>query len=146
MILFGAPFVPTLKPQINEALTMLKLKPGSTIIELGCGDGRVMVAAAQKDYKVIGYELNPILFTVCWLRTRKYKGQAKVVWGNFWTQKLPKTDAIFVFLLQPYMQKLNNKITQEYSGEKVKLVSFAFEIPNKVAKKTSKGLFLYTYN
>jgi 16S rRNA A1518/A1519 N6-dimethyltransferase RsmA/KsgA/DIM1 with predicted DNA glycosylase/AP lyase activity len=144
VVFFGAPFLPTLTPQVANALDMIDLEPGQTLLELGSGDGKVMIAAAERGLTVIGYELNPLLVVYSWLRTRKYKGRVKVVWGNFWRKKLPQTDGIFVFLLQPYMQKLDNKITQEYS-ETVKLVSFAFHIPDRKPARQQKGVYLYTY-
>lgn len=143
VVAFGAPFVPTLSPQIKAAVKLVDLKPGQTLLELGCGDGRVMLAAAEKGWKVIGYELNPLLVILCWLRTRKYRGQVKVVWGNFWKQDLPPADGIFVFLLNRYMERLDQKI--KASNQAVKLVSFAFEVPGKKIAKQADGVFLYQY-
>ena len=54
VILFGAPYLPTLSRQVTDTLDLLDFKKGSTLIELGCGDGKVMVAAAEKGIKVIG--------------------------------------------------------------------------------------------
>jgi hypothetical protein len=39
VLLFGAPYLPTLKPQVHAALELANLKPGQTLLELGCGDG-----------------------------------------------------------------------------------------------------------
>jgi hypothetical protein len=144
VVAFGAPYLPTLSPQVKTALDLIDLKPGQTLLELGSGDGRVLIAAAQRGLQVTGYELNPILAAFSWLRTRKYRRQVKVVWGNFWRKKLPPADGIFVFLLNAYMEKLDKKILAEQSGG-VKLVSFAFKVPNRTVKKEAKGVFLYLY-
>lgn len=144
VIAFGAPYLPTLSPQVGKALDLIDLSEGQTLLELGCGDGRVMVAAAERGWNVIGYELNPILALICWVRTRKYGGRAHVVWGNFWHKKLVHADGIFVFLLQPYMAKLDKKIIQETS-KPVKLVSFAFHIDQRRPEKERDGLYLYVY-
>jgi SAM-dependent methyltransferase len=116
VVLFGAPYLPTLKKQVDAAFDLLDLKPGQTLLELGCGDGRVLKAAAQRGLSAVGYELNPLLVCIAKLHTWRYRKQAKVVWGNFWTAKWPKTDAIFVFLLARYMKKLDTKIVQELHG------------------------------
>ena len=145
VLLFGAPYVPTLKPQIDEALKLAGLKPGQTLLELGCGDGRVVVAAAKQGLNVIGYELNPILAAIAWLRTRRYHRQVKIIWGDFWQKPWPSADAIFTFLLPKYMPKLNKKVMQS-SDRPVKLVSFAFQIPGKQPTRVSQGLYLYTYD
>lgn len=144
VVAFGAPFLPTLKPQVRSALDLLDLKPGQTLLELGSGDGRVLVAAAERGITAIGYELNPLLAIYSWLRTRRYNGKVRVVWGDFWNKKLPPTEGIFVFLLDPYMKKLDKKIVQEY-GKPVKLVSFAFKIPSRKITTEKNGLYLYQY-
>jgi hypothetical protein len=56
----------------------------------------------------------------------------------------PPADAIFVFLLPKYMKKLDKKVVQ-YSHKPVKLVSFAFEIPDKAPHKKMDGVFRYDY-
>jgi len=144
VIIFGAPYLPTLKPQIQTAFDLAQLKEGQTMLELGCGDGRVILAAARQGIKVIGYELNPILALVAWLRTRRYRKNVTIVWGNFWNKTWPETDVIFVFLLGKYMDKLNKKCVQ-YPYKPLKLVSFAFKIKGKRQAAESKGVILYEY-
>lgn len=144
VLLFGAPYLPTLSPQIATALELANLKPGDTLLELGSGDGRVLMAAAEQGLTVIGYELNPLLVLYSWLRTRRYGKRVRVVWGNFWRRPLPPAEAVFVFLLDRYMLKLDNKITQEFD-KPVKLISFAFKVPNRKPAEAQNGLFLYHY-
>lgn len=144
VLLFGAPYVPTLNPQVRAALELANVKPGQTLLELGCGDGKVLVAAAQVGIKAVGYELNPVLALVAWLRTRRFKGDVKVVWGDFWRKSWPEAEAIFVFLLDRYMEKLDKKIIQD-SRKPVALVSFAFKVPNREADAEKNGVYLYEY-
>ncbi len=144
VVLFGAPYLPTLKKQTETALDLLALRPGQTLLELGCGDGRVLKAAARRGLKSVGYELNPLLVIIARLNTLRYRKQVTIIWGNYWTQAWPPVDGIFVFLLNKYMLKLDNKITQAYQRP-VKLVSFAFKIPHKTVAQKKAGLYLYTY-
>jgi len=144
VVFFGAPYLPTLGKQIPVALGLVDLKPGETLLELGCGDGSVLIAAAQRGWKVVGYELNPLLVLVSWLRTRRYRRQVKIHWGNFWTAKWPDADGIFVFLLPKYMAKLDKKVMQS-ARRPVKLVSFAFTIPGKATVKERGSVYLYEY-
>lgn len=144
VLLRGAPYLPTLTKQVTTALDMVDLKPGQTLLELGCGDGKVLIAAAERGWNVVGYELNPLLAFVAWFRTRKYRKHVRVVCGDFWNQKWPPAEGIFVFLLDSFMPKLDTKITQ-YKHKPVKLVSFAFQIPDRKPAAEKDGLFLYTY-
>jgi len=121
VLLVGAPYLPTLSPQVQAALALANLRPGQTLLELGCGDGKVLLAAARQGIQVVGYELNPIMALVAWLRTRRYHNLVKVVWGDFWRHPWPEADAIFVFLLTRYMDRLDKKIMQS-KHRPVKLV------------------------
>jgi len=144
VLLRGAPYLPTMSKQIEAALDLAGLKPGQTLLELGCGDGKVLIAAARRGYNAVGYELNPLLAIIAWLRTRRYGSRVQVRCADFWLAKWPQANAIFVFLLDPFMEKLNTKIVQ-YNGKKVKLVSFAFKVPGKKAVAERDGVYLYQY-
>ncbi len=143
-VLFGAPFLPTLSSRTNDALELLDLKKGELLLELGSGDGRLQLAAAKKGIKSIGYELNPLLVMYSKVRLLRYRKLAVVRLTNYWKIDLPKAQGIYVFLLQPYMEKLDNKIAHQYNTP-VKLVSFAFIIPNKKPVREINGMRLYLY-
>lgn len=144
VVLFGAPYVPTLRPQKKQAFELLALKPGQTLLELGSGDGGVMVEAARRGYKVIGYELNPILYLIAWFRLLPYRRQAKLYCRNFWRVQLPEADGIFVFLLEKYMGKLDEKISRE-TVKPLTLVSYAFAVGHKKPYRQSEGMLAYKY-
>ena len=144
VLLFGAPYLPTLGKQAAIAMDMVDLKPGQTLLELGCGDGKILVAAARRGWKAVGYELNPLLVLVCLWRTRHYRKLVSVRWGNFWTQQWPPANGIFVFVMQRHMHKLDTKIAQN-ANKPLKLVSFAFTVPDKEAIKSQDGVYLYQY-
>lgn len=154
VLLFGAPYLPTLGKQVAIALELAELRPGQTLLELGCGDGKVLVAAARRGVRAVGYELNPLLVAVAWARTRRYRGLVSVRWGNFWQAKWPETDVIFVFGLQRIMNRLNTKIEQSLTQavnsatneRRVKLVSFAFKVPGRKAIASKGGVYLYEYH
>ena len=144
VVIRGAPYVPTLTRQADAALSLLDLKSGQTLLEVGSGDCRVLRAAAKKGLKVVGYELNPILVLISIIVTWKYRKRVTIIWGDYWNAKWPKTDGVYTFLLDKYMKKLDKKIVQEY-GKNVKLVSFAFKIPGRKVASEKNGLFLYNY-
>lgn len=144
VLLFGAPYLPTMSKQVTIAMDLAAVGKGTRLLELGCGDGKVLLAAAARGAVVTGYELNPILWCIAWLRTRKYGKQVRVVLGDFWRVQWPATDVIFVFLLPKYMPKLDTKIAQQ-PARPVKLVSFAFTIPDHQPTAEQEGVRLYEY-
>ncbi|MEO6760822.1 MAG: hypothetical protein ABI220_00380 [Candidatus Saccharimonadales bacterium] len=142
VLLFGAPYLPTLSKQAETALDLLDLRPHQTLLELGSGDGKVLVVAARRGLNVVGIELNPLLVIVSWLRTRRYHKQVRVIWGNFWRVDWPKVDGVYVFLLDRFMGRLDSRLNRL---KPIKLVSFAFQIPGRKPKIQKDGLFLYDY-
>ena len=143
-LLFGAPYLPTLKNSTNDALDLLDLKPGELLLELGSGDGRLLRAAAKRGIRSIGYELNPLLVVYSKIVLWRYRKLATVKLANYWQVPLPKAQGIYVFLLQKYMQKLHTKIINDQLTP-VKIVSNAFTIPNKKPVHINKGMHLYLY-
>lgn len=142
--IFGAPYLPTLNKQVGVALDLANLKQGETLLELGCGDGKVLVAAAKRGLKVVGYELNPLLALLSYLRTIKYRKNVKVIWGDYWKKEWPKADAVFVFLIPRFMKKLD-KYLISYKHKPIKLVTFAFKVPGKKITEKKAGIFYYVY-
>jgi hypothetical protein len=49
-----APFVPTPELVVVKMLEAAELKPGETLYDLGCGDGRILFVAAQKFANAVG--------------------------------------------------------------------------------------------
>lgn len=142
---FGAPYLPTLKKQSGDALDLLNLKPGQAFFDLGCGDGRLLIAAAERELQVVGYELNPFLALIAWVRTRRYGRRVKVKWGSFWRADLSKADGVFVFLIDHFMKRLDRFLTQHSRNHQIKLVSNAFKIPGKKPRRQKGALLLYVY-
>ena len=149
VVFSGAPYLPTLNKQIDEAFDMLELKPGDTLLELGSGDGRFLAAAAKRGIHSVGYELNPLLVAWTKLLYWRYRSFISVRWQSFWSVQLPDSDGMYVFLLDRYMKRLDTKIIQYVSKSKslknYKVVSFTFKIPDKKPRKSKNGLHLYVY-
>ena len=143
-VFFGAPYLPTLKPQARAALDLLDLKPGQTLLELGSGDGRVLRQAARRGIKAVGYEINPILVIVSYIVTFKYRRHVTIKWRNYWRADWPQADGIYVFLLDKYMVKLDKKIRRQ-KPRPPKLASFAWKMPGKKITAEKDGVYLYSY-
>jgi SAM-dependent methyltransferase len=146
VVLRGAPYVPTHKPAVEQALSMLGLPKGSVILDLGSGDGVVLKAAAQRGYRAIGYEINPILCAVSYLRCWKYRHLVSVRWRDFWVAHMPDDiDAVFVFLAGPYVHKLHKKLSREHPRP-LEVISYGFLIEDAGEPvKSVDALHLYRY-
>jgi SAM-dependent methyltransferase len=144
VILVGAPYLPTMANDRKAALELLNLKKGQLLIDLGCGDGGMLVEAGKYGLRAIGYEINPFLYLIAWLRTLKFGSRVKVRFGNFWRADISLADGLFVFLIDRFMSKLDQKLKKE-AKPGLKLVSHAFKIPGRNAKSNKDAMFLYKY-
>jgi SAM-dependent methyltransferase len=142
VLLRGAPYLPTLNVSGKAALDLLNLKPGDTLLELGSGDGKMLVRAAEAGLNVVGIELNPLLVVVSWLRTQRYRKQVRIMWGDFWRVEWPECDGVFTFLLDRFMPKLDAKMQTVQKP----LASFAFQIPGRAPDAEAHGVYLYRYD
>ena len=144
VVFFGPPYLPTLTKQVETALDLLALEPGEMLLDLGSGDGRILLAAAKRGWKVTGIELNPLLVLISLAVTFRYRKHIRVVWGSYWSGPWPRADGIFTFMLPKYMSKLDEQI-EKWQHKPVKLASYAFVIPGKEPIEKRDGVFLYQY-
>lgn len=63
---FNAPYAPSVKNRLDAMLDLANIQPGDKAVDLGSGDGRVVIAMAQAGAEAHGYEINPWL--VLWSR------------------------------------------------------------------------------
>lgn len=144
VLLYGAPYLPTKKQEAELALTMLDLKQGDVFVDLGCGDGAVLLAAAKRGLICYGYELNPLVWLIARVRTYRFRKTVTIYCRNFWQHPLPEdTKGVFVFLLDSYMEQLDKKLQKELKNGK--LLSYAFKIPEKKVTEEQGACFLYYY-
>lgn len=145
VLLFGAPYLPTRRTQSQAALDLLNLKTGQVFYDLGCGDGRVLRAAAKRGLNCVGYELNPLLAIYAYLATIRFRKNVKIHFGDFWRADISNADGIFVFLVGAHMTRLDKFIKTQKFSKSTKVASYAFQIPDKKPLRSKSGIFLYQY-
>lgn len=143
VVFSGAPYVPTLSGSTKNALNLLDLKKGQVFYDLGCGDGRVLMAAAERGLTAIGYELNPLLVLVARWRNRRYGSKVRVRWGSFWSVSLADADGVYIFLADLHMKRLDRFLAGQ--NKSLKLATNAFKIPGKKPAGRRGSVYLYLY-
>lgn len=145
----GAPFVPTHHAAIQTLFRLHHFRKDDVLVDLGSGDGRVLVAAAQKGIRAVGYELNPFLVWYSRLKLRRFTPAPEVRLADFWLSPLPKgTAVVFVFLAKPFMAKLDSKLEREALrlGHDILLVSYGMKISSKTPESVDGGMVVYRYS
>jgi uncharacterized protein involved in cysteine biosynthesis len=127
---FSVPYVPTSTKDIERVLDYAKLKKGMQFVDLGSGDGKVIIKAVQK-YMVVGTgtELNPLLVWISriWAKLLKLEG-AVFLRQDMFSFPLDNAHVVYLFLLPRMMEKMSAKLKKE-CGKGTLIISRGFEIP-----------------
>jgi cyclopropane fatty-acyl-phospholipid synthase-like methyltransferase len=112
-------------------LQLAEVHEGDLVIDLGSGDGRIIIAAA-KDYeaKALGIEADPIrLLWSRWnIRQHGLTDRVKVLWGNFFDQNLEEATVVTVYQNPEVNDKLQPKFERELKpGTRVVSHDFIFD-------------------
>lgn len=124
----GVPFVPLSKLQRDNLKKYIKLDPNSMVVDLGCGDGRVMRLFEQMGVKKIeGYEVNLLAYLLA-IIINKLKGSKTIIYyKNFFKVNLSKYNVVFVYLMPNVLMRLRDKFDHELKPG-TKIISASFEI------------------
>ena len=142
--LFGAPYVPTQRKQIESVFSKLRpFKKNDVLVDLGSGDGVVLDEAISK---VIGYEINPILVLISCLRLRSNRGRFTIFWRSFWRiSALPDVSIVYTFGESRDIKKMYDLVQKwsNQSGREIDFISYGFEVPGFNYSKKENAHFLY---
>lgn len=143
-LFFGAPYVPIPKYGLDKIIEYAEIKPGQKAVDLGSGDGRIMIAMAKAGAIVHGYEINPLLV---WWTKRKIKkegleGKATVYLKSFWNEDLSSYDVVTLFGVRKIMDRLQAKLDKELKPG-AKIISFGFSFSGWQYLKKEQATFLY---
>lgn len=137
----GAPWLPVRRRDIADAFSLVEIGSHDLVIDLGSGDGRLLVEAAKRGASVVGYELNPLLVLMSRFRLRHFK-RVSIHRQNLLEADLSKANIIFIFGITTLMPKLSKKIMQECKPGTA-IISFAFDLPGMVPSSTKGVAHLY---
>ena len=144
---YGLPAKPTRHTRIRKALKLAKLRPGETLIDLGCGSGRVLVLAAKEfGAQAVGIDAGPAQVARAWANSQ-FNGvgsQVQVRWGNFLKADLSNADVVFAYLTSDYVPKLETRLASQLKpGARVVTISFDFSNWEPDAFDEDELIFLY---
>jgi SAM-dependent methyltransferase len=136
-----APFVVSPEHAVDKMLQMAQLKSGETLYDLGCGDGNILIAAAQK-YKVkaVGIELSDHLARTAAERVKKagLQNEVKVIRGNFMHTDLSGADVVTLYLATTANASLRPNL-ERYLRPNTRVVSYDYPIPGWKPVNTSES-------
>ena len=147
------PFVPATENQIKNVLKLCSKKRqgggGTTLVDLGSGDGRIVFAAARDGYQATGYELNPwlVLYSKVSARFHNLSRRASFQRQDLWKVNYGQFDNVVIFGVADMMDELSVKL-EEDMNDGCRVVACRFEIPRwKPIEEIQDGVdsaWLYT--
>jgi SAM-dependent methyltransferase len=143
----GAPWVPTHRATVDRMLRMAGVKPGETVYDLGCGDGRVLVAAARRfGARAVGVELDMgrYLWSLLVVTALGLLGRVRVIRADLFSVDLSPADVVFCYLLQDTNERLKDKLRKELRPG-ARVVSNTFHFSGLPLARVDDELKLYLY-
>ncbi|KAM8967007.1 ATP synthase subunit C lysine N-methyltransferase [Pelodytes ibericus] len=131
------PYVPATNTQLENVLKMLQSRSGP-VIDIGSGDGRIVIAAAKQGFKAVGVELNPWL--VWYSRYRAWREgvhhNATFYISDLWKISFNRYTNVVIFGVPQMMPQLEKKLQMELD-ESARVIACRFPFPHWVPQHTT---------
>ena len=108
----AAPWFPTWSRDIGRFLELAQIKPGQKFYDLGCGDGKLVFAAAGAGANAVGFEISLLPYLIALSRSF-YVKNTKILFKDFWKQNLSDADVVYIFLTPKFNPKAKEKLEKE---------------------------------
>jgi SAM-dependent methyltransferase len=148
-------FVPTPEDVVDKMLELAAPKKQDVVYDLGCGDGRIVIAAAKKfGCQAVGYDIDPerIKESLENVKKNQVEELVKIEQKDIFTLDLSPANVITLYLLPRLNVKLIPQLQKLKPGSRI--VSHNFRMkgvkPDKVVEVksekdgTSHKVFLWT--
>jgi protein-L-isoaspartate O-methyltransferase len=133
-----APYYPTPPVVVEQMLKIGQLKKGEKMFDLGSGDGRIVIMAAQKfGADATGIELDESLYkqSSAEIRRLKLEKTARIIHGDVTKQDYSSADLITIYLLPGSNIKMR-PILEKQLKEGTRIVCHDFEVQGWTPEKT----------
>jgi len=133
-----APYYPTPEVIVEKMLQLAGLKPGEKMFDLGSGDGRIVIMAAQKfgaDATGVEFEMDLWKQSVDRIKALGLEKRARIIHGDIMKQDYSSADVITVYLLPSSNDKVRPLLEKQLK-KGARIVSHDFEFSGWTPEKT----------
>ncbi len=123
-------FVPTPHKVVREILRLAKVRKDDVVYDLGCGDGRIVIAAARSaGARAVGFEIDPDLVEDARLNAEKEKVSHLVTIEerDIFTLDLSSATVVTLYLLPEINEKLVPQLMKLRPGARIVSHDFGIE-------------------
>ncbi len=135
------PWVPTPDTLVQAMLDLVELTPQDYVIDLGSGDGRMVIAAAQRGASGHGVEYNPIMVECANWRARQagVTDKARFIQGDMFTADISEATVLPLFLLDENLHQLMPTFLNLRPGTRIATNDYAIPGWDAVKSLTLSG-------
>jgi protein-L-isoaspartate O-methyltransferase len=133
-----APYYPTPELIVDKMLQLGGLKAGEKMFDLGSGDGRIVIVAAQKFHaQAVGIELDKDLCKQSTAKILKLglEKNARILNGDLLKQNYSSADLVTVYLLPDAVNKKVQPLLDEQLKKGARIVAKDFDFRNWTPEK-----------
>ena len=109
------PYLPTEEPVVNAMLRLANVGEKDVVYDLGCGDGRVCIAAARRGARAVGVDIDLLRIRECIENaTRAHvRDRVKFLRQSFFDTDLREATVVMLYLLSNINVRLRPKLLWE---------------------------------
>ncbi|MGQ0546307.1 MAG: class I SAM-dependent methyltransferase [Betaproteobacteria bacterium] len=114
-------WVPSPQSVVEKMLTMASVRAEDTVVDLGWGEGRMVIAAAKRGARALGIEYNPDLVEYA-RRAAEREGvarRARFVQGDIFQSDFSEATVVTMFLTSDVILKLQPKLLALRPGTRI---------------------------
>jgi len=145
--LSGSPWWPAPKREVLKLLRMAELKENEKLYDLGCGDGRALIAAAsQFGARGVGVEIDPVKVAIArfLVKSAGLSSRIEIIRASVLDVPLHDADVVFLYLSHQLIDKMKDKFLTELKPE-ARIASYGFMVRGLPLYKTADGLKGFIY-
>lgn len=143
-------FVPTPQEVVDAMLKLANVKAGDVVYDLGCGDGRIIITAAQRyGVRGVGIDIDPQRIKEATANAQKagVADRVKFMQADLFDTSISEANVVTLYLLPSLNLKLQPKLMRELkAGSRV--VSHAFDMgtwkPDQEQDVNGRHIYLWT--
>lgn len=126
------PSLPTSPAIVAAMIELADLQGNETVVDLGAGDGRLLIAAKKKHSSIhaAGTEIVPTVWLIGKLKILFSGHKIAFHLGDSLKQDVRNADVVFLYLFPEVMQKLSEKLDRELKPG-TRVISHTFRFPGK---------------
>lgn len=138
------PFVPSSKERLDIMIELAGITPGQKAVDLGSGNGQVVIEMAKLGAFAFGYEIDPVLVekSLRNIKQANLEGTAFVILTNYWDEPLDSFDVVTIYGITGIMERLEEKLRKELKPG-TKVVSNFFTFPHWEPAVKKGEVYLY---